>query len=108
MESGRKNGLSTGSSGDERNNGGKSTFSRKIKKKTGEKSRFIIGKSPGQILLFYKRNRIIWRITIFCQSKKYLDSINKSLIDCFDFSPVLLACLGYFAIEMKKPERSFP
>ena len=83
-------------------------FHRELRKIKGGRSRIIPGKFPGEILLFYKRNRIIWRITIFCQSKKYLDSINKSLIDCFDFSPVLLACLGYFAIEMKKPERSFP
>ena len=85
MEIGRKNGLSTGSSGDERNNGGKSTFSRKIKKKTGEKSRIILGKSPGQILLFYKRNRIIWRITNFCQSKKYLDSQIRASLFVFSF-----------------------
>ena len=85
MEIGRKNGLSTGSSGDERNNGGKSTFLRKIKKKTGEKSRIILGKSPGQILLFYKRNRIIWRITNFCQSKKYLDSQIRASLFGFSF-----------------------
>ena len=66
-------------------------FHRELRKIQGARSRIIPGKSYGQILLFYKRDRIIWRITIFCQSKKYLDSKNKSLIDCFDFSPVLPA-----------------
>jgi hypothetical protein len=66
-------------------------FHRELRKIQGGRSRIIPGKSLGQILLFYKRDRIIWRITIFCQSKKYLDSKNKSLIDCFDFSPVLPA-----------------
>ncbi len=59
-------------------------FRRELRKIQGGRSRIIPGKSLGQILLFYKRDRIIWRITIFCQSKKYLDSqIRASL---FDFS----------------------
>ena len=60
-------------------------FHRELRKIQGGRSRIIPGKSYGQILLFYKRNRIIWRITNFCQSKKYLDSQIRASLFGFSF-----------------------